>query len=103
MKYARIRTSTGVFEGEYDDGTVRTDDGTYEPAEYELLAPCEPSVFYCVGRNFGEKVEQMDYGDIRSSTISTVSIRSAGRPGRRSIPPAPSGPLSPISTPSDWR
>ncbi|CAI49372.1 fumarylacetoacetase family protein [Natronomonas pharaonis DSM 2160] len=61
MKFARIDTDDGVFEGEYDDGTVHTDEGSYEPAEYELLAPCEPSVFYCVGRNFGEKVDQMDY------------------------------------------
>ncbi|QLD84909.1 fumarylacetoacetate hydrolase family protein [Natronomonas halophila] len=61
MKFARIETPDGVLEGEYDDGTVHTDDGTYEPDEYDLLAPCEPSVFYCVGRNFGEKVDQMDY------------------------------------------
>jgi 2-keto-4-pentenoate hydratase/2-oxohepta-3-ene-1,7-dioic acid hydratase in catechol pathway len=62
MKQARIETPEGVLEGEYDDdGTVHTDEGTYEPVEYDLLAPCEPSVFYCVGRNFGEKVDQMDY------------------------------------------
>jgi len=61
MKLARIETPAGVLEGEYDDGTVHTDEGSYEPAEYDLLAPCEPSVFYCVGRNFGEKVDQMDY------------------------------------------
>ncbi|MFT4885044.1 MAG: 2-keto-4-pentenoate hydratase/2-oxohepta-3-ene-1,7-dioic acid hydratase in catechol pathway [Natronomonas sp.] len=61
MKFARIETSQGVFEGEYDDGTVHTGAGSYEPDEYDLLAPCEPSVFYCVGRNFGEKVDQMDY------------------------------------------
>lgn len=61
MKYARIETTAGVLEGEYDDGTVYTDAGEYSPDEYELLAPCEPSVFYCVGRNFGEKVDQMDY------------------------------------------
>ncbi|WP_336133947.1 fumarylacetoacetate hydrolase family protein [Natronomonas amylolytica] len=61
MKFARIETANGVFEGEYDDGTVHTDAGSYEPEEYDLLAPCEPSVFYCVGRNFGEKVDQMDY------------------------------------------
>jgi 2-keto-4-pentenoate hydratase/2-oxohepta-3-ene-1,7-dioic acid hydratase in catechol pathway len=62
MKHARIETPDGVLEGEYDDdGTVHTDEGAYEPAEYDLLAPCEPSVFYCVGRNFGEKVDQMDY------------------------------------------
>jgi 2-keto-4-pentenoate hydratase/2-oxohepta-3-ene-1,7-dioic acid hydratase in catechol pathway len=61
MKLARIETPDGVLEGEYDDGVVRTDEGTYGPDEYDLLAPCEPSVFYCVGRNFGEKVDQMDY------------------------------------------
>ncbi|QLD90998.1 fumarylacetoacetate hydrolase family protein [Natronomonas salina] len=61
MKLARVETPDGVLEGEYDDGTVTTDEGTYEPEEYDLLAPCEPSVFYCVGRNFGEKVDQMDY------------------------------------------
>ena len=61
MKLARIETPAGVLEGEYDDGTVHTDEGSHEPAEYDLLAPCEPSVFYCVGRNFGEKVDQMDY------------------------------------------
>jgi 2-keto-4-pentenoate hydratase/2-oxohepta-3-ene-1,7-dioic acid hydratase in catechol pathway len=61
MKLARIETPDGVLEGEYDDGTVHTDEGSYAPAEYELLAPCEPAVFYCVGRNFGEKVDQMDY------------------------------------------
>ncbi|PSQ42609.1 fumarylacetoacetase, partial [Halobacteriales archaeon QS_9_68_42] len=61
MKLARIETPAGVLEGEYDDGIVHTDEGSYEPAEYDLLAPCEPSVFYCVGRNFGEKVDQMDY------------------------------------------
>jgi 2-keto-4-pentenoate hydratase/2-oxohepta-3-ene-1,7-dioic acid hydratase in catechol pathway len=61
MKHARIETDAGVLEGEYDDGTVHTDSGSYEPDDYELRAPCEPSVFYCVGRNFGEKVDQMDY------------------------------------------
>jgi 2-keto-4-pentenoate hydratase/2-oxohepta-3-ene-1,7-dioic acid hydratase in catechol pathway len=61
MKLARIETPDGVLEGEYDDGTVHTDEGSYAPEEYELLAPCEPAVFYCVGRNFGEKVDQMDY------------------------------------------
>ena len=61
MKLARIETPAGVLEGRYDDVTVHTDEGSHEPAEYDLLAPCEPSVFYCVGRNFGEKVDQMDY------------------------------------------
>jgi 2-keto-4-pentenoate hydratase/2-oxohepta-3-ene-1,7-dioic acid hydratase in catechol pathway len=62
MKLARIETDDGVLAGEYlDDGTVRTDDGDYGPGEYNLKAPCDPSVCYCVGRNFGETVDQMDY------------------------------------------
>ena len=61
MGVARIDTPEGVLEGEYDDGTVRTDCGSYRPDEYELLPPCEPAAFYCVGRNYGETVEQMEY------------------------------------------
>jgi len=62
-KLARIETEAGVERGEYEDGVVTVDSGTYDTTtdEATLLAPCEPSVFYCVGRNFGEKVEQMDY------------------------------------------
>jgi 2-keto-4-pentenoate hydratase/2-oxohepta-3-ene-1,7-dioic acid hydratase in catechol pathway len=59
-KHARIQTDAGVLEGEYDDGTVHSAAGTFEPDEYELLAPCEPSAFYCVGWNFSDKVEQTD-------------------------------------------
>ena len=61
MKWARIETAEGVLDGEYADGTVHTDRGSFGPDEYDLLAPCEPSAFYCVGRNYGETVEQMDY------------------------------------------
>jgi 2-keto-4-pentenoate hydratase/2-oxohepta-3-ene-1,7-dioic acid hydratase in catechol pathway len=62
MKLARIRTADGVSTGEYVDGGVTTEDGTrYEPEEYDLLAPCEPSALYCVGRNFAETLDQMDY------------------------------------------
>ncbi|WP_254535649.1 fumarylacetoacetate hydrolase family protein [Halomarina litorea] len=62
MKLARIETDDGVQTGEYVDGGVTTDDGErYEQGEYDLLAPCEPSALFCVGRNFGAKVEQMGY------------------------------------------
>ncbi len=61
MKLARIETDDGIHWGEYDDGTVITDDQAYEPSAYRLRAPCDPEAIYCVGRNFGEKVEQMDY------------------------------------------
>ncbi|WP_255148910.1 fumarylacetoacetate hydrolase family protein [Halorarius halobius] len=61
-KYARARTDAGVIEGTYADGVVTADGEEYVVGEdCELLAPCEPSAFYCVGRNFGEKVDQMDY------------------------------------------
>ena len=62
MRLARIRTDDGVLTGEYDDGTVETDDGAYVVGEdAELLAPCEPSACYGVGRNFAETIEQMEY------------------------------------------
>ena len=62
MKLARADTPDGVVEGEYVDGVLETDDATYEIGdEATLLAPCDPDALFCVGRNFGEKVDQMDY------------------------------------------
>ncbi len=71
MKLARIETDDGVVEGTYegdttdtyDGGTLTADDGTtYEVGEDgDLIAPAEPGTFYCVGRNFAEKIDQMDY------------------------------------------
>lgn len=63
MKLARIETDDGTVRGTYEDGTVTTDEGEqYELGdEAELLPPCEPGTFYCVGRNFVETLDQMDY------------------------------------------
>lgn len=63
MKLARIQTPEGILTGEYDDGVVSVEDETYSLAadDIELLAPCEPAAFYCVGRNFAAKIDQMDY------------------------------------------
>ncbi|WP_416840534.1 fumarylacetoacetate hydrolase family protein [Haloferax sp. DFSO52] len=62
MRLARIRTDDGVMTGEYDDGVVETDDGQYDVgADADLLAPCDPSALYCVGRNYVAKIDQMDY------------------------------------------
>ncbi|MFB6178819.1 MAG: fumarylacetoacetate hydrolase family protein [Halorientalis sp.] len=62
MKLARADTPDGVVEGEYVDGVLETDDQSYDLGEEAtLLAPCDPDVLFCVGRNFGEKVAQMDY------------------------------------------
>jgi 2-keto-4-pentenoate hydratase/2-oxohepta-3-ene-1,7-dioic acid hydratase in catechol pathway len=62
MKLARVRANGRVREGEYEDGTVTTDDGEYVVGEdADLLAPCAPGTFYCVGRNFAATIDQMDY------------------------------------------
>jgi 2-keto-4-pentenoate hydratase/2-oxohepta-3-ene-1,7-dioic acid hydratase in catechol pathway len=65
MRLARLRTPDGsVVTGEYrDGGAVVTDDGTeYAVGDDGRLAPpCEPSALYCVGRNYAETLDQMDY------------------------------------------
>jgi len=62
MRIARARTEDGVLEGEYDDGTLHAETGSYavDPAT-DLLVPCRPSALYCVGRNYAATIEQMDY------------------------------------------
>lgn len=62
MRLARIRTDDGVVSGRYDDGVVTADGEEYEVGvDAELLAPCEPTALYCVGRNYAATVDQMDY------------------------------------------
>ena len=63
MKLARIETDDGTVRGRYEDGTVTTDDGErYEIGDdARLLPPCQPGTFYCVGRNFVETLDQMEY------------------------------------------
>lgn len=83
MKHARIETSAGVLEGTYEDGTVRTDDGVYDPAEYELLPPCDPSVLYCIGKNYDATIDQMGYETPDAPTFFVkppVSLHPPERP-----------------------
>ncbi|NGM67896.1 fumarylacetoacetate hydrolase family protein [Natronolimnobius sp. AArcel1] len=62
MRVARIATADGVVTGRYENGVVYGDDEIYEVGEDgELCAPCEPSALYCVGRNYAETLEQMEY------------------------------------------
>ncbi|WP_435179879.1 fumarylacetoacetate hydrolase family protein [Halorussus sp. AFM4] len=62
MRLARLLTPGGPVEGEYDDGVVRAADGTYEVGrDGRLLPPCDPSALYCVGRNYAETLDQMEY------------------------------------------
>ncbi|USZ68937.1 fumarylacetoacetate hydrolase family protein [Halorussus salilacus] len=62
MRLARLLTPDGPVRGEYDDGVVHAADGRYEVGrDGRLLPPCEPSALYCVGRNYAETLEQMEY------------------------------------------
>lgn len=61
MKLARAQVDGEVLKGEYvgdeEGGEI---DGTSVGYD-DLLAPCEPSALYCVGRNYAEKIDQMEY------------------------------------------
>jgi 2-keto-4-pentenoate hydratase/2-oxohepta-3-ene-1,7-dioic acid hydratase in catechol pathway len=62
MRLARLLTPDGPVTGRYDEGTIYAADGIYEVGvDGRLLPPCEPSSLYCVGRNYAETLEQMEY------------------------------------------
>ncbi|WP_262177062.1 fumarylacetoacetate hydrolase family protein [Haloarcula laminariae] len=62
MKLARMQTPQGVVSGQYKDGILTTDSGEYIIGrDGSLTYPCSPSALYCVGRNFAETLDQMDY------------------------------------------
>jgi 2-keto-4-pentenoate hydratase/2-oxohepta-3-ene-1,7-dioic acid hydratase in catechol pathway len=61
MRLVRAQTGDGPREGELQDGTLSTDDGEYSIEREDLLAPCVPSALYCVGRNYTETLDQMEY------------------------------------------
>ncbi|MFP8952136.1 fumarylacetoacetate hydrolase family protein [Natrialbaceae archaeon A-arb3/5] len=62
MRLARIETADGPVTGRYEDGVVHDDDETYEVGvDGDLLPPCEPTALYCVGRNYVETLDQMEY------------------------------------------
>ena len=50
------------MRGQYRDGRIVADDGEYRVGrDGSLTYPCSPSAIYCVGRNYAETLEQMDY------------------------------------------
>lgn len=62
MRLARLQTPEGPVSGQYQDGVVVADDGEYVVGrDGTLTYPCRPSALYCVGRNFAETLDQMDY------------------------------------------
>ena len=62
MRHARLRTDDGIVAGRYTGGRVVAEDGEYVVGrDGALTYPCSPSALYCVGRNYAETLEQMDY------------------------------------------
>lgn len=62
MRLARADTPDGVVTGQYVDGRLETDGESYDIGDTgQLLPPCDPAALFCVGRNFGAKVDQMEY------------------------------------------
>jgi len=62
MRLARILTPDGPVAGQYEDGTLHAENGSYEVGvDGRLLPPCEPTALYCIGRNYAETLEQMEY------------------------------------------
>lgn len=62
MKRARMQTPDGIVTGRYDSSTLVAADGEYVSGrDGTLTYPCSPSALYCVGRNFAETLDQMDY------------------------------------------
>jgi 2-keto-4-pentenoate hydratase/2-oxohepta-3-ene-1,7-dioic acid hydratase in catechol pathway len=62
MRLARLLTPEGPVSGRYEDGRLYAEDGVYEVGvDGRLLPPCEPTALYCVGRNYADTLDQMDY------------------------------------------
>ena len=62
MRLARLLTPDGPVAGRYVDGAVVAADGRYEVGrDGRLLPPCDPTALYCVGRNYAETLDQMEY------------------------------------------
>jgi 2-keto-4-pentenoate hydratase/2-oxohepta-3-ene-1,7-dioic acid hydratase in catechol pathway len=62
MRLARLLTPEGPVSGRYEDGTIHADDGAYEVGrDGRLLPPADPTALYCVGRNYAETLDQMEY------------------------------------------
>ncbi len=62
MRFARLATPEGPVSGRYENGTIHAPTGRYEVGrDGHLLPPADPSALYCVGRNYAETLEQMEY------------------------------------------
>jgi len=61
VRLARVDTPDGPVAGEYRDGAVHADDGVHDAGVEDLLAPCDPSAIYCVGRNYAATIDSMGY------------------------------------------
>jgi 2-keto-4-pentenoate hydratase/2-oxohepta-3-ene-1,7-dioic acid hydratase in catechol pathway len=61
MRLARAAVDGRVVSGSYDGECIEHDGERVPVPETDLLAPCEPTALYCVGRNYAETLDQMEY------------------------------------------
>ncbi|WP_331234681.1 fumarylacetoacetate hydrolase family protein [Natronorarus salvus] len=61
MRLARAAVDGRVVSGSYDGECIAHEGERFQVPETELLAPCDPTALYCVGRNYAETLSQMDY------------------------------------------
>lgn len=63
MKIARVATDEGIIEGQFEpeSRTLEAAGIEYDVDDDDLLPPCTPTAFYCIGRNYAQTIEQMDY------------------------------------------
>ena len=82
MRLARILTPDGPVSGQYEDGVLHATDGRYRVGvDGRLLPPCVPTALYCVGRNYVETIEQMEYERPEEPTFFVKPPASLVAPG----------------------
>lgn len=82
MRVARATTPDGVVSGQYIDDCIVQSTGESTPVtEQDLLAPSEPSVIYCVGRNYHATLDQQGYDEPDEPTFFLKPPVSVVAPG----------------------
>jgi 2-keto-4-pentenoate hydratase/2-oxohepta-3-ene-1,7-dioic acid hydratase in catechol pathway len=95
MRLARARTANGIVDGRIADGAIHTESETYALGEEAtLLAPCDPSALYCVGRNYAATIEQMDYERPEEPDFFLKPPTSVHSPGAQLAYPSFTGELT---------
>ena len=64
MRIARIAVDGRPLEGRLRDGTVETEEGSFDVDAVELLPPCAPTKVVAAGKNYVEHVQEMSGDDM---------------------------------------